>query len=100
MKEDGTRVVENDGIGLALGGSQHSADHLAEQPHLFRWSCENAATHIGHVPSLGEHHAGDEHLRLAPGPTRSRLAALGLRRRTVDMFGADAGADELVTEMD
>ena len=50
-------MIEHDGVGLALGGAQHAADHLPIEPHLARRPRQDAATDLGHVPAFGQHHA-------------------------------------------
>src|SRR5215831_4436869 len=63
----GAGMVENHGVGLAVGGAQHAADHLAKQTHLLRRPCENAAADGRAVPALGQHHAVRDDLDFAAG---------------------------------
>ena len=83
------RVIEHDGVVLARGRAQDAADHLPEQTHLAGRTREDAARHFRHIPTFGEHHAIGDKLDLAGRQSLKRCVALGLRRRAVDMFGAD-----------
>src|SRR4029077_9877615 len=65
-------VIEHDGIGLGIGRTQDAPDHLPIQAHLARWSRENAATDVGHVPALGEHHAVADNIEDARFQPRQR----------------------------
>src|SRR5262249_54941194 len=97
---DGTAVIENDRGGLAISRPQHSADHLAVKSHLLGGPRQNAATHGGHVPAFGEHHAIGDDLGLAGRESIQDGLALANRCCSVQVLGADAGLCELVADMD
>src|SRR6516225_6157112 len=43
-------MIEDDAVGLAIGGPENAADHLAVKTHLFGRPRQDAAAGIGHVP--------------------------------------------------
>ena len=100
VAEHGAAVIEHDGVGLAVGRSQHAADHLPVQAHLLRRARQDAAADFRHVPALGEHHAVRDELDLAGCQPRERGIAFWLRCRAVDVLGAHAGFDEFIAHMD
>src|SRR5262249_12643886 len=96
----GAAMVENHCIGLALIRPQHSADHLAVKSHLLVGPRQNAATHGGHVPALGQHHAVGDDLGLAGCEPRQDRLTLSDRCDSVQVLGANTGLYELVADMD
>ena len=57
VAKHGAGMIEHDGVGLAVGGPQHAADHLPVQAHLVGRPGQDAAADLGHVPAFGQHHA-------------------------------------------
>src|SRR5262249_20722721 len=90
-----TRVVQDDGVSLAVGRAQHPTDHLAIQTHFACGPRQNAAAHFRHIPALGQHHAVGDEFGLARFQTLQNFIALLLWRSPVYMLGPHAGPDEL-----
>src|SRR5262249_46462035 len=93
-------MVEDDGVGLALGRTQHAPNHLPIEPHPLGRPSENGAADLGHVPALREDHAVGHKLGLAGGQARQDGVALVVGRGAVEMFGAYVRTDKLVFDVD
>src|SRR5262249_22120803 len=96
----GAAMVENHCVGLALIRPQHSADHLAVKSHLLGGPRQNAATHGGHVPAFGEHHAIGDDLGLTGRESIQNGLALANRCCSIQVLGADTGLEKFVADMD
>jgi hypothetical protein len=72
-------MIENNGVLFLRRGSKHAAKHLPIEADLLRRPRENAATNIGHIPALSQHHAVDDNIDLAAlQPGQSLRSALGV----------------------
>ena len=69
-------------------------------PMLFVGRRQNGASDLGAVPTLGQNHAIRDNSGFAGRQSSESSIALVLRRVAVDVFGFDAGLEELVPEMD
>src|SRR5262245_44070316 len=93
-------VIENDRIRLARRRAQYPTDHLAIEAKLLRGAGENAAADLGAIPTFGQHRAVRYHLGLAGAEPREDGLSVGERGAAVEMLGADAGTNELISNVD
>lgn len=93
-------MVEDDEVLLARGRAPAAADHLPQQPEALGRAGYHDGADVGDVPALGE---DAQFVRPRTCFVAKRLSASSRSssgRRAVDVLAGNAGADELVADVD
>lgn len=95
VPKDGAGMIEDDGVGLAFGGTQYSPDHLAIEAHLLCRPRQNAATDFGRIPAFSQHQIICNEFDFTVCQPLERYIALQLWCCGINVLGANAGPHEL-----